>query len=34
MNPQQFRRVRDLFEQALELQPPDVAAWLQREAGL
>ena len=32
MNPQQFRRARNLFEQALDLQPPDVAAWLQGEA--
>jgi serine/threonine protein kinase len=33
MTPEQFRRVRDLFESVLEADPPDVAAWLDARAG-
>ncbi len=33
MTPEQFRRARDLFEQALENPPEDVSAWVAREAG-
>ena len=29
MTPEQFRRVRDLFEAALESEPPDLRAWLE-----
>ena len=28
MTPAQFQRVRELFEQALEKEPPDVGVWL------
>lgn len=28
LTPEQFRRVRDLFEQALDAQPADLGAWL------
>ncbi len=34
MNPRdRWRRVRELFERALEQQPPAIKAWLDREAG-
>ena len=33
MTPQQWRSVRDLFEQALDLPAADVDAWLDRAAG-
>ena len=33
MTQDQLRRVRELFERALEDEPPDLAAWLIREAG-
>jgi predicted Ser/Thr protein kinase len=33
MTPAQWQRVRDLFERALESEPPDLGAWLDREAG-
>ena len=32
MTPEQQRRVRDLFEMAVERDPADVAAWVEREA--
>jgi serine/threonine protein kinase len=33
MTPTQFRRVRDLFEQAADIQPLELTAWLDRNAG-
>ena len=33
MTPAQWQRVRDVFERALESEPPDLGAWLDREAG-
>jgi serine/threonine protein kinase len=33
MTPAQWQRVRELFERALESDPPDLGAWLDREAG-
>jgi tRNA A-37 threonylcarbamoyl transferase component Bud32 len=33
VSPEQFRRVRDLFDQALEADPADVRAWLDQRAG-
>ncbi len=32
MTPEQQRRVRDLFEMAVERDPADVSAWVEREA--
>ena len=32
MTPQQFQRVRELFEQALEAEPADLAVWLDAQA--
>lgn len=33
MTPTQFRRVRELFEQAVDVAPSGLAAWLDRHAG-
>jgi predicted Ser/Thr protein kinase len=33
MTPEQFRRVRELFEQAVDLEPSELAAWIERQAG-
>jgi predicted Ser/Thr protein kinase len=33
MTPEQFKRVRDLFEQAADVKPADLRAWLDRHAG-
>jgi len=33
LTPEQFRRVRELFEQALEAEPADQQAWLDANAG-
>jgi serine/threonine protein kinase len=33
MTQDQWRRMRELFERALEEEPPDLPAWLHREAG-
>jgi hypothetical protein len=33
MTQDQWQRVRELFERALEDEPPDLVAWLHREAG-
>ncbi|OGA47443.1 MAG: hypothetical protein A3G25_11330 [Betaproteobacteria bacterium RIFCSPLOWO2_12_FULL_63_13] len=33
MTRDQWRRVRDIFERALESEPPDIDAWLYRQAG-
>jgi len=33
MTQDQWRRMRELFERALEEEPPDLAGWLHREAG-
>src|SRR5713226_4269032 len=33
MTPQQWQRVRDLFEQAIDQNPPDLPEWLARQAG-
>ena len=33
MTHDQWQRVRELFERALEGEPPDLGAWLDREAG-
>ena len=32
MTPEQQRRVRDLFEMAMERDPADVSEWVEREA--
>jgi hypothetical protein len=33
MTPTQFRRVRELFEQAIDIAPSELTAWLNVHAG-